>query len=59
MDGGILMDGEVSIGGDAEGDAMKASVNGRCQQQGRSQTLPDGRAHNFSQHKAHSIYSLY
>ena len=27
--------------------------------QGRSQTLPDGRAHNFSQRKTHSMYSLY
>ena len=35
MDGGILMDGEVSIGGNAEGDAMKASVNGRCQRCGQ------------------------
>ena len=30
MDGRTLMDGEVSIDGDAEGDAMEASMNGRC-----------------------------
>ena len=32
MDDGISMDGEVSIDGDAEGDAMEASMNGRHRQ---------------------------
>ena len=31
MDGGISMDGEVSIDCDAEGDSMEASMNGRRQ----------------------------
>ena len=30
MDGGISTDGEVSIDGNMEGDAMEARVNGRC-----------------------------
>ena len=39
MDGGILMDGEVSIDGDAKGDAMEASVNGRHRQHGQKTTF--------------------